>query len=400
MPTSKSCTIVPFAVSTSMSRTHDLTRLSPTGIHPSASESQRRSSAHIASWTRLSAVSRVDLDPSCGALGGTVVDRIQRFCGATSTRPGGTPVTEKRVRVLVGPLPVDTMNSVSVERRDWTGCTENSVGSGPKLMVRATAPLKRSVLLRTQYWTPRYDGFPLVHEEKSFAETMTTRSLNPRSGWSAQPVIVDMRYAFQEPVGSSVADTSRRTLPVVTSAMEANQRPLAVSKWTFGSLMKSVEGTPKNVDSGKVCTSTPCFVETRPRTFTISMTWLGPAATWTSGGVRRLVYGPFVPKCRPSKEKTATAAFGLGATDAVWTGRVPPPPAWSVESTPGLKLRRLLGCPSYPTRAHRSHRDADITLIAPETARTLSAPRSPGGKSPRSGRSRTLRAATRGPGST
>src|SRR2546422_2271522 len=60
----------------------------------------------------------------------------------------------------------------------------------------------------------------------------------------------------------------------------------------------------------------------------------------------------------------------------------------------------ILGCPSYPTRAHRSHRDADITLIAPETARTPSAPRSPGGKSPRSGRSRTLRAATRGPGST
>src|SRR6059036_2018731 len=125
------------------------------------------------------------------------------------------------------------MNSVSVERRDWTGCTENSVGSGPKLMVRATAPLKRSVLLRTQYWTPRYDGFPLVHEEKSFAETMTTRSLNPRSGWSAQPVIVDTRYEFQEPVGASDADTSRRTLPVVTSAMEANHRPLAVSKWTF-----------------------------------------------------------------------------------------------------------------------------------------------------------------------
>src|SRR5256886_6374049 len=225
------------------------------------------------------------------------------------------------------------MNSVSVDARDWTGCTENSVGSGPKLMVRATAPRRRSVLLRTQYWTPRYDGFPLVHEEKSFTETMTTRSLNPRSGWSPQPVIVDTRYEFQEPVGSSVADTSSRTLPIVTSAMEANQRPLAVSKWTFGSLMKSVEGTPKDVDSGKVCTSTPCFVEARPRTFTISTTRLGPTATWTSGGVRRFVYGPFVPKGRPSKEKTGTAAFGLGAADAVWTGRIPPPPAWSVEST-------------------------------------------------------------------
>src|SRR2546428_8693848 len=333
MPTSKSCAIVPFAVSTLISQTQDRTRLSPAGMHPSARASQRRSSAHIASWTRLSAVSRVDLDPSCCALGGTVVDRIPRFCGVTSTRPGGTPVTEKRVRVLVGPLPVDTMNSVSVERRDWTGCTENRVGSGPKLMLRATAPLKRSVLLRTQYWTPRYDGFPLVHEEKSFAETMTTRSLNPRSGWSAQPVIVDTRYEFQEPVGSSVADTSRRTLPNVTSAMEANQRPVAASKWTCGSLMKSVEGTPKNVPRVKVWTATPCFVEIRPRTFTISTTWFGPTATWTSGGVRRFEYGPFVPKWRPSKEKTGTAASGLGAADPVWTRRIPLPPPWLIAST-------------------------------------------------------------------
>src|SRR2546422_11586649 len=183
-------------------------------------------------------------------------------------------------------------------------------------MVRAAAPLRRSVLFRTQYWTPRYDGFPLVHEEKSFAETMTTRSLNPRSGWSAQPVIVDTRYEFQEPVGSSVADTSSRTLPVVTSAMEANQRPLAVSKWTFGSLMKSVEGTPKNESSGKVCTSTPCFVEIRPRTFTISTTWLGPTATWTSGGVRRFGSGPFLPECRASQANKGTARVCLGAADA------------------------------------------------------------------------------------
>src|SRR3989475_5874330 len=196
------------------------------------------------------------------------------------------------------------MNSVFVERRDWTGCTENSVGSGPKVLVRAAASLRRSVLWRSQYWTPRYVGCPLVHEEKSFAETMTTRSLNPRSGWSAQPVIVDTRYAFQEPVGSSDADTSRRTLPVVTSAMEANQRPLAVSKWTFGSLMKSVEGTPKNVDRGKVCTSMPCFVETRPRTFTISTTWLGPTATWTSGGGRRFGDGAFVTNRGACKEDT------------------------------------------------------------------------------------------------
>src|SRR5256886_16377739 len=109
------------------------------------------------------------------------------------------------------------MNCVVAERRDWTGCTENRVGSGPKVMVRAAAPLRRSVLLRTQYWTPRYDGFPLVHEEKSFAETMTTRSLNPRSGWAGPPVNGDTRNTLQEPVGPAGAATSGRTLPVAAS---------------------------------------------------------------------------------------------------------------------------------------------------------------------------------------
>src|SRR2546426_2041401 len=97
--------------------------------------------------------------------------------------------------------------------------------------------------------------------------------------------------------------------------------------------MKSVEGTPKNESSRKVRTSTPCFVEIRPRTFTISTTWFGPTATWTSGGVRRFEYGPFVPKWRPSKEKTGTAATGLGAQRPVSTQPNPPPPPRFVEST-------------------------------------------------------------------
>src|SRR5437899_6031876 len=161
---------------------------------------------------------------------------------------------------------------------------------------------------------------------------MTTRSLKPRSGWSAQPVIVDTLEAFQRPVGSAVRETTSRTLLVVTSVMEANQRPLAVSKWIFGSLMKSVEGTPKNVASRKVCTSTPCFVEIRPRTFTISTTWFGPTATWTSGGVRRFEYGPFVPKWRPSKDSTGTEAPGVGPADPVWVGRIPRSPGVTMES--------------------------------------------------------------------
>src|SRR2546422_5127383 len=175
------------------------------------------------------------------------------------------------------------MNWVSVGASDWTGCTEKRVGSGPKLMNRAGAPLTRSVLFKTQYWTPRYNGLE-VHEEQSFADRTTTRSLMPSSGWSAQPIVVETAYAVQAPVGSSVVETSRRTLPVVTSVTVANHRPLAASKWTFGSLRKSVEGAPKNGARGKVWTSAPCFVEIRPRAFTISTRWFGPAATWTSGG--------------------------------------------------------------------------------------------------------------------
>src|SRR2546430_9729578 len=135
--------------------------------------------------------------------------------------------------------------------------------------------------------------------------------------------MVETLYAFQSPVGSSDLETSSRTLPVVTSVIEVNQRPLAVSKWTFGSLMKSVDGTPKNVSSGKVCTSTPCFVEIRPRTFTISTTWFGPTATCTSGGVRRFVYRPFVPKWRPSKPSTGMAALCVEGDGPALAGRFP-----------------------------------------------------------------------------
>src|SRR5439155_23383225 len=114
------------------------------------------------------------------------------------------------------------------------------------------APLTRSVLFRTQYWTPRYNGLPLVQEEKSFAETTPTRSVNPRCGWSAHPVVVETLYAFHDPAGSSVLETSSRTRPVVTSVMEANQRLVAMSQWIFASLMKYVEGTPKKVSTGNV----------------------------------------------------------------------------------------------------------------------------------------------------
>src|SRR5437867_1186267 len=50
--------------------------------------------------------------------------------------------------------------------------------------------------------------------------------------------------------------------------------------------------------------------------------WLGPAAIWPSGGVRRFMYGPFVPKCRPSKETTGTGPAGMGDADRVPAGRI------------------------------------------------------------------------------
>ena len=59
-------------------------------------------------------------------------------------------------------------------------------------------------------------------------------------------MIVETLYALHRPMGSSDLETSSRTRPVVTSVIEANHRLLAESKWIFGSLMKSVEGTPKN----------------------------------------------------------------------------------------------------------------------------------------------------------
>src|SRR5438093_705915 len=87
--------------------------------------------------------------------------------------------------------------------------------------------------------------------------------------------------------------------------------------------MKSVDGTPKKVWSGNVCTSTPCFVDIRPRRFTISTVCFGPTAIWTSGGVTRFEYGPFVPKCRPSKETMGTAAAGARSCDPSPVGRIP-----------------------------------------------------------------------------
>ena len=105
----------------------------------------------------------------------------------------------------------------------------------------------------------------------------------------------------------------------MTSVIDANHRPLDASNRIFGSLMKSLAGTAKKECSVNVSTTAPCFVHTRPSAFTISTTWFGPAATWTSGGAYRFVYGPFAPNIRPSKEVTGTAAVGhsRGAVPAV-----------------------------------------------------------------------------------
>src|SRR5207249_8389024 len=139
-------------------------------------------------------------------------------------------------------------------------------------------------------------------------------------------------------VGSAELETSSRTLPVVNAVIVANHRTLAVSKWNFGTLMNSVDETPKNESSRNVCPSPPCFVEIRPRTFTISTTWFGPTATCTSGGVSRIVNGPFVPKWSPSKPSTGTAASGGRGDGPAWTGRFRRSPAAARELTVGADV--------------------------------------------------------------
>src|SRR5438552_17563247 len=122
-------------------------------------------------------------------------------------------------------------------------------------------------------------------------------------------------------------------------------------------MMKSFDGTPVKLWSGKVCTSTPCFVEIRPRRFTISKVWLGPTATWTSGGVTRFEYGPFVPKCRPSKETMGTAASGVGSWDSSETGRIPRTSGATREST--LDRIEALGSNRNVVRPASSFEDRD-----------------------------------------
>ncbi len=138
------------------------------------------------------------------------------------TVPGGTPVTANTARIVVRPLPAVTRYAV-VDEKAWAGWSEKRELSGPKRENRAVAPPRRSALFTTQYSTPE-------------------------------------------------VETSRRTLAVVTSAIVANHRPLEASNRTFGSLMKSVVAAPKNAWSVKVSRTVPCFVQMRPRAFTISTT--------------------------------------------------------------------------------------------------------------------------------
>src|SRR2546422_129620 len=63
---------------------------------------------------------------------------------------------------------------------------------------------------------------------------------------------------------------------------------------------------------------------------------LNPRSGWSAQPVtvvRRFVYGPFVPKWRPSKDSTGTEAPGVGPADPVWVGRIPWPPGVTMEST-------------------------------------------------------------------
>src|SRR3990172_11494678 len=77
----------------------------------------------------------------------------------------------------------------------------------------------------------------------------------------------------------------------------------------LGSASPQKSGMPKKLRSWKVWTVAPALVKMRPMTLIISKTWLGPAATWGSGGWRGK--GLFVSS-RPEKLVTVDGALGCG----------------------------------------------------------------------------------------
>src|SRR5438309_4688338 len=88
-------------------------------------------------------------------------------------------------------------------------------------------------------------------------------------------------------VGSVDREAATRTCPVVKSPIVTNHRPLRPSYSMRGSLKKS-DPVANTVERSYVTRGTPSFEYTPRARFTVSTTWAGPTATWTSGGVRPL----------------------------------------------------------------------------------------------------------------
>src|SRR5438552_10517360 len=210
-------------------------------------------------------------------------DTLIEVGGASETVPGGVPVIENSTTLLplvAFPTPLLTMYSVVVELRDWTGCTEAWVAKGPKdTRSNGEDPTTISFLLITQYWAPISDVWL-----KSFTLKTTLSSLIPRIGWSGRvtPAGGETEYWFQVPVGSLLVEAAKRTWLLLIAMIEVNHLPLDASNWIFGS---ERDDTPQNEASVNLCITVPIFESIKPSRLTISTTWFGPAATWTSGGV-------------------------------------------------------------------------------------------------------------------
>ena len=129
----------------------------------------------------------------------------------------------------MGNVITETTYSVEVEERDCTGAKLVKSESGPSVVKSGfVEPPSSSCLFRTQS-SPPIGTPPLsLQLRKMSAPRTTIPSARPRRGWSAQP---GARYELtvHPAIGSALAETASKTLPVSRSEMDANQRLLSAS---------------------------------------------------------------------------------------------------------------------------------------------------------------------------
>ena len=93
-------------------RRHVLVALSPLGTHASFQAAQRLFDSQTTLSTRLSFVFKVVDVPGCAALGPITLVAIAKLLELAVTVPGGTPVSEITVSVLVVLLGLGTHDPV------------------------------------------------------------------------------------------------------------------------------------------------------------------------------------------------------------------------------------------------------------------------------------------------